>query len=41
MLTSKPKNDDEFKAYLKEVRELTEGPFEELQKEVEVTNKFQ
>jgi acyl-CoA dehydrogenase len=41
MLTSKPKNDEEFKAYLKEVRELAEGPFEELQKEVEVTNKFQ
>lgn len=30
----------EFQDYLKEIRELTEGPFEEIQKEVEVTNKF-
>ncbi|MDO5043051.1 MAG: acyl-CoA dehydrogenase family protein [Slackia sp.] len=31
---------EEFKEYLKKVRALTEGPFEEMQKEVEVTNKF-
>ena len=31
---------EEFRAYLKTVRELAEGPFEEMQKEVEVTNKF-
>lgn len=30
----------EFQAYLKQIRELSEGPFEEIQKEVEVTNKF-
>lgn len=33
-------NETEFKAYLKQIRELAEGPFEEIQKEVEVTNKF-
>ena len=27
-------------AYLKQIRELAEGPFEEIQKEVEVTNTF-
>jgi BMFP domain-containing protein YqiC len=27
--------EQEFKAYLKQIRELTEGPFEEIQKEVE------
>ena len=32
--------EQEFKAYLKQIRELAEGPFEEIQKEVEVTNKF-
>ena len=31
---------DEFSAYLKKVRALAEGPFEELQKEIEVTNVF-
>ena len=31
---------EEFKEYLKTVRALAEGPFEEMQKEVEVTNKF-
>lgn len=31
---------EEFKHYLKTVRELAEGPFEEMQKEVEVTNAF-
>ncbi len=31
---------EEFQAYLKEVRELVEGPFEEMQPEIEVTNKF-
>jgi acyl-CoA dehydrogenase len=40
MLLSKPKTEAEFRAYLKEIRELAEGPFEELQKEVEFTNKF-
>ena len=29
-----------FQAYLKKIRELAEGPLEEIQKEVEVTNKF-
>lgn len=33
-------SEKEFKDYLKQIRELTEGPFEEIQKEVEVTNKF-
>jgi alkylation response protein AidB-like acyl-CoA dehydrogenase len=33
-------NEQEFQAYLKQIRELAEGPFEEIQKEVEVTNKF-
>lgn len=33
-------NKKEFQAYLKEVRELVEGPFEEMQTEIEVTNKF-
>ena len=31
---------EEFREYLKTVRALAEGPFEEMQKEVEVTNKF-
>ncbi|MEG2934075.1 MAG: acyl-CoA dehydrogenase family protein [Gordonibacter sp.] len=31
---------EEFRNYLKSVRELAEGPFEVMQKEVEVTNKF-
>lgn len=31
---------EEFRDFLKTVRELAEGPFEEMQKEVEVTNKF-
>ena len=31
---------EEFRDYLKTVRALAEGPFEEMQKEVEVTNKF-
>ena len=33
-------NEKEFQAYLKQIRALAEGPFEEIQKEVEVTNKF-
>lgn len=33
-------SEKEFKDYLKQIRELAEGPFEEIQKEVEVTNKF-
>jgi len=32
--------DEQFKAYLKQVRELAEGPFEEMQPAIEVTNKF-
>ncbi len=32
--------DEQFEAYLKEIRELAEGPFEEMQKEIEVTNTF-
>lgn len=32
--------DEMFEAYLKQIRELTEGPFEEMQKEIEVTNTF-
>lgn len=31
---------EDFEAYLKKVRALVEGPFEEMQKEVERTNKF-
>lgn len=31
---------EEFQAYLKQIRALAEGPLEELQKEVEKTNKF-
>jgi alkylation response protein AidB-like acyl-CoA dehydrogenase len=33
-------NEKEFQTYLKQIRALAEGPFEEIQKEVEVTNKF-
>ncbi len=33
-------NKEQFEAYLKQIRELAEGPLEEIQKEVEVTNKF-
>jgi acyl-CoA dehydrogenase len=36
----RPTTDEEFAAYLREIRELAEGPFEEIQKEVEVTNVF-
>lgn len=32
--------DEQFQAYLGRIRTLTEGPFEELQREVEITNKF-
>lgn len=32
--------DEEFQEYLKRVRSLTEGPFEEMQREVEITNRF-
>jgi acyl-CoA dehydrogenase len=31
---------DQFEAYLKQIRELVEGPFDEMQKEIEITNKF-
>lgn len=33
-------SEEQFEAYLKQIRALAEGPFEEIQKEVEVTNKF-
>lgn len=33
-------SEQEFQAYLKQIRALAEGPFERIQKEVEVTNKF-
>lgn len=32
--------DEEFEAYLLHIRALAEGPFEEMQKEIGVTNKF-
>ena len=32
--------DEQFEAYLKQIRELVEGPFDEMQKEIEVTNTF-
>ncbi|NLI13471.1 acyl-CoA dehydrogenase family protein [Pelotomaculum propionicicum] len=31
---------EEFEAYLKQIRELAEGPFDAMQKDIEVTNKF-
>jgi hypothetical protein len=31
---------EQFEAYLKQIRELVEGPFDEMQKDIEVTNKF-
>lgn len=33
-------NEQEFKAYLKQIRELTEGTFDKMQKEIEDTNVF-
>ena len=32
--------DEQFKAYLKKVRDMVEGPYTEWQKEIEVTNTF-
>ncbi|CDD58362.1 acyl-CoA dehydrogenase domain protein [Eggerthella sp. CAG:298] len=32
--------EDEFQAHLRSLRELVEGPLEDMQKEIEVTNKF-
>ena len=32
--------DEQFEAYLEQIRELAEGPFEEMQKEIEISNKF-
>ncbi len=32
--------DEDFEAYLLQIRALAEGPFEEMQKDIEVTNKF-
>ena len=31
---------EQFDAYLQQIRELAEGPFEEMQPEIEVTNVF-
>ena len=31
---------EQFQAYLKQIRELAEGPFDEMQKAIEVTNVF-
>ena len=33
-------SDEQFEVYLKQIRELVEGPFEDIQEEVEVTNTF-
>lgn len=41
MLTHKPRNEEEFQAYLKEIRELAEGPFDKMQDDiVEDSNVF-
>ena len=32
--------DEQFEAYLKQIRELAQGPFEEMQKDIEVSNVF-
>ena len=40
MTTEKPRSDEEFQRYLMEIRELAQGPFDEMQVEIEVTNKF-
>lgn len=40
MLDHKPETEEEFQAYLREIRELAEGPFDEMQKEIETTNVF-
>lgn len=40
MITSKPTTEEEFQQYLLEIRELAQGPFDALQTEIEVTNKF-
>lgn len=40
MFTEKPKNEEEFQQYLLEIRELAEGPFDEMQNKIEVTNVF-
>ena len=32
--------DEQFEAYLKQIRDLAQGPFEEMQKDIEVTNVF-
>lgn len=36
----KKMTDEQFENYLEQIKALTEGPFDEMQKEVEVTNKF-
>lgn len=40
MIAEKPKNEEEFQQYLREIRELAEGPFDEMQNKIEVTNVF-
>lgn len=40
MLDHKPATDEEFESYLQEIRELAQGPFDEMQKEIEHTNVF-
>ncbi|HEY0185944.1 MAG TPA: acyl-CoA dehydrogenase family protein [Cellulomonas sp.] len=40
MLDHKPATEEEFAGYLAEIRELAEGPFDEMQKEIEHTNVF-
>jgi alkylation response protein AidB-like acyl-CoA dehydrogenase len=40
VLDHKPATDEEFDGYLQQIRELAEGPFDEMQKEIERTNVF-
>lgn len=40
MLDHKPATDQEFQAYLRQIRELAEGPFDAMQQEIEHTNVF-
>ena len=40
MLDHKPATDEELQAYLRQIRELAEGPFDAMQQEIERTNVF-
>ncbi len=40
VLDHKPETDEEFQSYLAEIRELAQGPFDEMQNEIEKTNVF-